>query len=418
MRRASHARASLGLRRAAPPASHPTVFGIMYVASNAAYMSSGFLIDGVLAAARRPGSGVTSGSRALMLICAAAASAAASLAGALREEQVRAVARDADAGAAGEGAAAPEQPLTAARLRAAAADPAARRALGVAAVATTAVRLAKTVWDHQARRRPTPPRVLHHQHSRQIPTHKTKPAPHSPPPPPQALTFPKYAIRSRGCGAPFGALDSINGAAVVLLVPAATHLLAHLPPGRLVRAGTPGFALSPLLLAVPSYVAFALYFLASSAFEAVWSPQADSWLLSLLPPGREGIFTGLAQIPSSLVGLLSGALSGGLLARFCPLAAEASCAAAAPGAAAAARGRDAPCRGAPVWAAVAAVACAGPAALWLLRGWLVAPQPPAPRGAGEGAAGVPPAAEEGGEDEASGLLAGGGGGGGGSSTVG
>lgn len=371
---------------------------MMYCLSNFSYVASGLLIDAFLGAARAAPAGLPgrSGTRALMRMCAVAAAAAAALAAAMlerppaphprrhrrrRSSSSAATPHDALArSTAGENAAATEeeedtdgndsgspQPLTRALLLASASDPCVRAALARATVGATCLRLTKTVWDGVA------------------------------------LAFPKYAKRSTSCAAPFGSFEAINGAAVLFLVPLATAFLGHIPAASLVRLGTPGFAASPLLLALPTAPSFASFFILSSCFEAVWSPQADSWVLSLMPPGREGLATGLSQLPSALIGLAAGTLSGELLASFCPAGAGENCSvpprggttqnSGGGGGGGGARPR---CRGAPLWGCVAAVAALGPATLWVLKGWLV----PLRQQGGVGG-GAPAAARE----EAAGLLA-------------
>lgn len=169
-------------------------------------------------------------------------------------------------------------------------------------------------------------------------------------------TLPKWLQRTVGRDARYGAVYAVNPLLIVL---GAAPLQRALHAARVdtydcLLAGTALSALAPLCLAVytPGYVAAVAFAALLSAGEAVYSPRLCELALALSPPGREGVYGALAGAPLFAVKLLSGALSGALLAAYCP------------------SGADAPDGCWRVWAVVGAVALSTPLALAVGRRWL------------------------------------------------
>ena len=88
--------------------------------------------------------------------------------------------------------------------------------------------------------------------------------------------LPKYLLRSIGCGAPYGAIYSVNPAMIIALVPAVTAITAHVPHFDMIHYGSYISASSPFwiyLVPSPSVVGPLLFVVQLSLGEAVWSPR-------------------------------------------------------------------------------------------------------------------------------------------------
>ncbi len=78
-------------------------------------------------------------------------------------------------------------------------------------------------------------------------------------------------------------------------------------------------ATSMLLMgAVPSLAGPCASFLVFAFAEMVFSPRYYEYISSFAPPGREGLYMGLAAAPLGLGGRVGGILSGRLVARYLP----------------------------------------------------------------------------------------------------
>jgi uncharacterized membrane protein YgcG len=79
-------------------------------------------------------------------------------------------------------------------------------------------------------------------------------------------------------------------------------------------------ALSPLsIVAFPTSLAAVAAFVAMlSVGEAVWSPPWYTYSMQVAPDGHEGLFTAASSAPLFGAKILTGALSGWLLTRYCP----------------------------------------------------------------------------------------------------
>jgi hypothetical protein len=207
-------------------------------------------------------------------------------------------------------------------------------------------------------------------------------------------TLPKYLIRAFGCGAPIGTIYSINPFMIIFLVPlvaAATTTCEHF---AMITRGAWVSALAPLWLAAAQrYWAAVAFVVTLSVGEAVWSPRWYDLTMAMAPEGKEGIFTALSSAPLFVAQLPTGMLSGALLSRFCPAAAEAACepGGAPPPPPGGASAPPATCDGKAMWGIITIVTLASPLLITAFAPW-IRPAPPAAAGAngeGEGALGSP-----------------------------
>jgi hypothetical protein len=193
--------------------------------------------------------------------------------------------------------------------------------------------------------------------------------------------LPKSLVRTFGCDAPAGKIYAINPALITLLVPPVGAALSRFDAFDLIHWGGYVSALSPLfIVAFPQSLLGAAGFVAGlSVGEAVWSPQWYTYSMAAAPDGHEGLFTALASAPLFAAKLPTGALSGWLLAKFCP--GRGPC----PG-----PGQPGPppapgaCDPARLWGTVTAITLSSPLTILVFQRWL-RPAPKSGGGEGDGA---------------------------------
>jgi len=198
------------------------------------------------------------------------------------------------------------------------------------------------------------------------------------------VTFPKFAIRELGEGAPIGQLwGMLNPLLIVVLVPLVGALTGRISSYAMVLAGTAISAASVLLLAIdpavfqpladgwlgdlvarrwlgvegavnPWYVSIALFAVLLSVGEAFWSPRLYEYTAAVAPKGKVGSYMALSLLPYFLAQFGVGMLSGRLLAAYVP-----------------AEGARDP---ATLWLIVAAMAAVCPIGLLAFRRWLRVPE--------------------------------------------
>lgn len=194
------------------------------------------------------------------------------------------------------------------------------------------------------------------------------------------VTFPKFAIRELGEGAPIGQLwGMLNPLLIVILVPLVGALTTRISSYTMVLVGTAISTVSVLFLVIdpahfqpladgflgeliahrwlevagpvnPWYVSIALFAALLSVGEAFWSPRLYEYTAAVAPKGRVGSYMALSLLPYFLAQFGVGMLSGRLLAAYVP----------ADGA------RDP----ATLWLIVAAMAAVCPVGLLVFRRWL------------------------------------------------
>lgn len=161
-------------------------------------------------------------------------------------------------------------------------------------------------------------------------------------------TFPKYAIRELGDGAPFARLTGmLNSLLIVVLVPICGALSQKITAYRMVTVGSMVSALSVFFIALPPawfapladgwlghtiahswlgvagpvnplYVSIFLFTVFLSLGEALWSPRLYEYSAAIAPHGQEASYMALSMLPFFGAKLLVGGISGPLLAVFCP----------------------------------------------------------------------------------------------------
>jgi MFS family permease len=161
-------------------------------------------------------------------------------------------------------------------------------------------------------------------------------------------TFPKYAIRELGPGAPIGQLFGVlNSTLIILLVPLVGVLTQRASAYRMVTLGSLIAASSVFFIALPPeiytplaqgpfgrlighswlglegavhplYVGIVLFVFFLSLGEALWSPRLYEYTAAIAPEGQEGSYMALSVLPFFIAKFFVGMLSGFLLATYCP----------------------------------------------------------------------------------------------------
>ncbi len=161
-------------------------------------------------------------------------------------------------------------------------------------------------------------------------------------------TFPKYAIRELGPGAPIGQLFGVlNSTLIILLVPLCGVLTQKASAYRMVTLGSLIAASSVFFIALPPeiyaplaqgpfgrlighgwlglegavhplYVGIVLFVFFLSLGEALWSPRLYEYTAAIAPEGQEGSYMALSVLPFFIAKLFVGMLSGFLLTTYCP----------------------------------------------------------------------------------------------------
>ncbi len=161
-------------------------------------------------------------------------------------------------------------------------------------------------------------------------------------------TFPKFGIRELGEGAPIGHIFGLlNAVIVVILAPVVGALTQKLTAYKAVVIGTTITAVSVFFMAVPPawfqgladgwvgelighrwlgvpgpvhplYVAIVLCVVLYSIGESFYSPRLYEYPAAIAPKGKEGSYMALSMLPYFVAKFFVGAISGFLLARFCP----------------------------------------------------------------------------------------------------
>lgn len=167
-----------------------------------------------------------------------------------------------------------------------------------------------------------------------------------------SYTFPKFAIRELGDGAPYARLTGmLNSLMIVVLVPICGALTQRVTAYRMVTIGSFVSALSVFFIALPPhwfqpladgwlghtiacswlgvqgpvnplYVSIFLFTVFLSLGEALWSPRLYEYSAAIAPHGQEASYMALSLLPFFGAKLLVGGLSGTLLNYYCPVVGE------------------------------------------------------------------------------------------------
>jgi len=132
-------------------------------------------------------------------------------------------------------------------------------------------------------------------------------------------TLPIYMFRTLGRGAHFGYMLAFHKVVLLFSMPAFTILVYLFRHYSLLVIGGVLSALSPLvMLWGDSYWTIAVFLALLGVGEAIWSPRLTDYTIEIAPKGKESTFLALASTPYSLSVILTGVLSGQLLAEYCP----------------------------------------------------------------------------------------------------
>jgi dipeptide/tripeptide permease len=137
------------------------------------------------------------------------------------------------------------------------------------------------------------------------------------------LTLPLYIERAFR-GAPwvsgnFEFFSNLNPLLIFVLTPLVTALTTRMNVYKSMIVGTTIMALPTFLLALgPSPGLLLLYTVLMSVGEALWQPRFLQYVAEIAPPGKTGMYMGVAQFPWFMTKLITGMYSGWFLLRYCP----------------------------------------------------------------------------------------------------
>ncbi|MCX5788789.1 MAG: MFS transporter [Elusimicrobia bacterium] len=162
-------------------------------------------------------------------------------------------------------------------------------------------------------------------------------------------TFPKFAIRELGPGAPVGRLFLvINPVLIVILAPVIGALTQKVSAYKAVVIGSTITAISVFFLALPPavfkpladgmlgdliahrwlgvkdavvnpyFISIAFMAVVYSIGEAFWSPRLYEYPAAIAPKGQEASYMALSMLPYFIAKFFAGGLSGALLQAYCP----------------------------------------------------------------------------------------------------
>jgi len=160
-------------------------------------------------------------------------------------------------------------------------------------------------------------------------------------------TFPKFAIRELGEGAPIGRIfGMLNAVIVIILAPVIGALTQKFTAYRTVIIGTTIAALSVFFMAMPPaifegmangimgkiiaawldikgpvsplYISIVLCVIIYSVGESFYSPRLYEYPAAIAPKGQEGSYMALSMLPYFIAKFFVGSMSGFLLAKYCP----------------------------------------------------------------------------------------------------
>lgn len=143
------------------------------------------------------------------------------------------------------------------------------------------------------------------------------------------LLMPKYWLRTIGPDAAIGTLQAINPILVVIGIVLFVPLAGRFRLFSMLVYGAMISCLSLFTLALPwqlfpgdmasaHYLMSALCMVILSVGEVIWSPKLYEYTAAIAPPGQEGTYLGLSQMPWFAAKTVVSVLSGHFLVRWCP----------------------------------------------------------------------------------------------------
>jgi len=169
------------------------------------------------------------------------------------------------------------------------------------------------------------------------------------------LTLPLYierAFRSAPwVSTNFEFFSNLNPLLIFVLTPLVTALTTRLDVYKSMIVGTTVMAVPTFLLALgPSPGLLLLYTVLMSVGEALWQPRFLQYVAEIAPPGKTGMYMGVAQFPWFMTKLITGMYSGWFLSHYCP--------------AQGAQNTEA------MWLIYSLIACSSPVGLLLAKRWV------------------------------------------------
>lgn len=141
----------------------------------------------------------------------------------------------------------------------------------------------------------------------------------------QFLTMPHYVTRAfpPEVGAKWEWINGLNPLVIVIGVPLFAMFTARKKVVDMMIVGTTVTALSTLLLVwAPNVKLLLAYVILFSLGEAMWSSRFLEYVADIAPPGRVGIYMGVANIPWFMAKMTTGLYAGHLLDIFVPAGGE------------------------------------------------------------------------------------------------
>lgn len=131
--------------------------------------------------------------------------------------------------------------------------------------------------------------------------------------------LPPFLERFYGENVPIFTISSINPVICSFAPPVIALLLAKIDVYNRMLIGLFIMGASPVFMSLaPTVPSAILWVIFMSVGEVVWSPIVSSWVASLAPSGREGLFFALNSIKNLIIGPPSSAFNGWLNAAFNP----------------------------------------------------------------------------------------------------
>lgn len=140
----------------------------------------------------------------------------------------------------------------------------------------------------------------------------------------QWLTMPQYIERAfrpwPWVSENFETFSNLNPLLVFLLTPLLAAATAKRNVYSMMILGTAVMGMPTVLLAFgPSPSALVAFMLICSLGESLWQPRFLQYAAEIAPPGKTGLYMGVAQLPWFLTKLLTSLYSGWFLSQYCPL---------------------------------------------------------------------------------------------------
>ncbi len=193
------------------------------------------------------------------------------------------------------------------------------------------------------------------------------------------LLHPKFWTRVIGPDAAIGSLQAFNPILVIIGLILLIPILNRFSIFKMLIGGAFITSLSMFIIAIPPFGPFKAmdigtftyatsigFLLVLTIGELIWSPRLQEYTAAIAPKGQEGTYLGLSMVPYFLAKTVLAAVSGHMLARWCPEFPEGQPILGERIAAGQVAFTDSPYM---MFLILAIIALGGTIAAWLLRGW-------------------------------------------------